>query len=185
MAKQKNTKEIFSSIVIALLVVIMVVISALIVATVTSNSAFTDIPTTGTINNETLENVTNITVSTFAIKTTAPSATCTLTSLLTSVDEFVEEEGNYTFSSANCTLILDDDCAFIGDDMDATYDYTYASGTSLAGVNVTEISEDFGSFVTNLIAFLAIIGTIIGIIWLVLYVRKLFSKEDGIQEITR
>ena len=56
--------------------------------------------------------------------------------------------------------------------------------SSLTIVNTTAISESFGSFVTNLIAFLAIIGTIIGVVWLVMYVKKLFDKKEGLQGIS-
>lgn len=56
--------------------------------------------------------------------------------------------------------------------------------SSLTIVNTTAISESFGSFVTNLIAFLAVIGTIVGVVWLVMYVKKLFDKREGITDIT-
>jgi large-conductance mechanosensitive channel len=56
--------------------------------------------------------------------------------------------------------------------------------TSLSIINTSEVSGTFGSFVTNLVAFLAIIGTIIGVVWLVMYVRKLFDREEGLQGIS-
>jgi len=56
--------------------------------------------------------------------------------------------------------------------------------SDLTIINTTSISDSFGSFVTNLIAFLAVIGTIVGVVWLVLYVRKLFDKKEGIEGIT-
>jgi len=56
--------------------------------------------------------------------------------------------------------------------------------TSLTIINTTLISESFGDFVTNLIAFLAIIGTILGVVWLVFYVKALFDKKTGIQAMT-
>lgn len=51
-------------------------------------------------------------------------------------------------------------------------------------INVTYLSEQFGLFVTGLIAFLAIIGTIVGVVWLVYYVKALFDKKTGLQGIT-
>jgi len=179
-----KAKDILDSIAIAMLVVVFVVISALIVATITDSSVFTDIPTTGTNTNETLTNVTNITASTFDIISTRADSTCTLTSAVNASDGTLLSAGNYTFTGSGCTLILEDDSSYIGEDLNVTYGYSYTSGTSLAGVNVTEISEDFGSFVTNLIAFLAVLGTIIGVIWLVLYVRRLFDKKEGINNLT-
>jgi len=56
--------------------------------------------------------------------------------------------------------------------------------SSLTIINTTAISNSFGSFVTNLIAFLAVIGTIVGVVWLVMYVRKLFDKKEGLTNIT-
>ena len=56
--------------------------------------------------------------------------------------------------------------------------------SSLTIINTTAISDSFGTFVTNLIAFLAVIGTIVGVVWLVMYVRKLFDKNEGLQGIS-
>lgn len=56
--------------------------------------------------------------------------------------------------------------------------------SSLTIINTTAIAESFGSFVTNLIAFLAVIGTIVGVVWLVMYVKKLFDKKEGLQGIS-
>ena len=56
--------------------------------------------------------------------------------------------------------------------------------SSLTIINTTAISDSFGDFVTNLIAFLAVIGTIVGVVWLVMYVRKLFDKKEGLQGIS-
>lgn len=56
--------------------------------------------------------------------------------------------------------------------------------SDLTIINTSSIADSFGSFVTNLIAFLAVIGTIVGVVWLVMYVRKLFSKDEGLQNIT-
>lgn len=56
--------------------------------------------------------------------------------------------------------------------------------SSLTIINVTELEDNFGLFVTGLIAFLAIIGTVVGIVWLVSYLKSLFSKDDGLQSIT-
>lgn len=176
-------KDIFQAISIATVIVILTVIAALVVSTVLNNSVFTDITTTGTNTNETLTAVDNVTNSTFAIISTQPSATCTLTSLVNATGAEAVAAGNYTFYT-NCNLILADDSEYIGEDLNVTYSYSHASGTSLAGVNATRIQADFGSFVTNMIAFLAVIGTIIGIIWLLLYVRRLFDKKEGLNGIT-
>jgi len=56
--------------------------------------------------------------------------------------------------------------------------------SSLTIINTTAISLAFGQFVTGLIAFLAIIGTIVGVVWLVFYVKALFDKKTGLQAIS-
>jgi len=56
--------------------------------------------------------------------------------------------------------------------------------SSLTIINTTAVSESFGDFVTNLIAFLAVIGTIVGVVWLVMYVKMLFDKKEGLQGIS-
>lgn len=56
--------------------------------------------------------------------------------------------------------------------------------TSITIINTTLVGIAFGDFVTGLIAFLAIIGTIVGVVWLVFYVKALFDKKQGIQAIS-
>ena len=53
--------------------------------------------------------------------------------------------------------------------------------TSITIINVTELTEGFSGFVTGIVTFLAIIGIIIGVVWLISYLKPLFSKDDGIQ----
>lgn len=55
--------------------------------------------------------------------------------------------------------------------------------SSITIINVTALSESFGLFVTGLVAFLGIIGVIVGVVWLVYYVKELFSKDKGLQGI--
>ena len=55
--------------------------------------------------------------------------------------------------------------------------WTYVSSESCpAGVNPSEIADDFGEFITGLLGFLGIMGVILGVLWLITYVNKLFSK---------
>lgn len=56
--------------------------------------------------------------------------------------------------------------------------------SSITIINVTALQDNFGLFVTGLISFLAIIGTIVGVVWLVFYVKQLFDKQSGLQSIT-
>ena len=189
MAKTKTSREFIDSSIIAMLVVIMVVISALIVATITQSSVFTDIPSTSshTVTNETSAwiNSTGYTLDAYNTSTSG----FTITAIWNATDN---GEGTYNLSipTGNATVsslgVVTNSSSFIWENVSLSYTYTYsvASGTSLAGLNVTEISNDFGTFVTNLIAFLAVIGTIVGVVWLVMYVRKLFDRKDGLQAIS-
>jgi len=56
--------------------------------------------------------------------------------------------------------------------------------TTLAIINTTTISTQYGAFVTAVLAFLTIGGTIIGIVWLLKYVKGLFDKNSGISGMT-
>lgn len=56
--------------------------------------------------------------------------------------------------------------------------------TDISIINVTALTNSFGGFVTGVIAFFAIGGTLIGILFLVKYVVKLFSKDGGLGGIT-
>lgn len=56
--------------------------------------------------------------------------------------------------------------------------------SSLTIINTTEIASAFGLFVTGLIGFLAIIGTILGLVWLVSYIKNLFDKKQGLQALS-
>jgi ABC-type uncharacterized transport system fused permease/ATPase subunit len=51
--------------------------------------------------------------------------------------------------------------------------------SSLTLINTTWIGEQFGLFVTALLGFLAVIGVIIAIVWLIGYIKPLFSKGWG------
>lgn len=55
---------------------------------------------------------------------------------------------------------------------------------TLTIINVTSLSDTYGSAVTALVAFLATGGTIIGIVWFLKYVKGLFDKSSGIGAMT-
>jgi large-conductance mechanosensitive channel len=47
-------------------------------------------------------------------------------------------------------------------------------------VNVTTLSETYGSAITALTAFLVVGATIVGIVWFMKYVKSLFDKKQGL-----
>lgn len=51
-------------------------------------------------------------------------------------------------------------------------------------INVTSLSEQYGTAVVALTAFLAVGGTIIGILWFMKYVKGLLSKKSGLDGMT-
>jgi len=59
-----------------------------------------------------------------------------------------------------------------------------AAFTAITIINVSALSETYGDTVVAMTAFLVVSGTIIGILFLIKYVIKLFDKERGIQSIT-
>ena len=56
--------------------------------------------------------------------------------------------------------------------------------TALTIINTTTISTQYGAFVTAVLAFLTIGGTIIGIVWLLKYTKELFAKKSGVSGLT-
>ena len=175
-----KAKEFMNAVVTAMMVVILVVISALIIATITSNSIFNDLTTSGTINNETGGFI-NSSGYTLAQATASGFTSPSITSVINATSGTIVAAGNYTISGVG---VLTNASSELWTDVNVSYTYTYSTDTNLAGVNVTSISESFGDFVTNLIAFLAVIGTIVGVVWLVMYVKKLFEKKTGLNDIT-
>ena len=175
-----KAKDIMDSIAIAMLVVIFVVIAAMIVSTITDSSVFTDIPSSGVVTNETgaYINATGYTLDNAGV---GGFASPVITAIYNATSGGIVGLGNASVSASG---IVTNATATNWGNVTISYTYNFASGTSQAGVNITEIRDDFGSFVTNLIAFLAVIGTILGVVWLVLYVRKLFDKKEGINNLT-
>ena len=171
---EKNGQEILKAIGTAVAIVILSVIAALVVGSILDSSVFSSGPIDGTNTNESLGVVTNITNVTMDILATQPSANCSLTTLYNSTGGEVLSSGNYTFYP-NCNIILTDASLYNGTSLNATYDFTYqAAGSTI--VDVPAIKTLFGEFITGLLGFLGIIGIVLGVIWLILYVAKLFSK---------
>jgi len=51
-------------------------------------------------------------------------------------------------------------------------------------INITTLSETYGSAVTALTAFLVVGATIVGIVWFMKYVKSLFDKKSGLGGLT-
>ena len=156
-------------------IIMVIVLYALVLGSILGISIFANIDVTGTGNNETLVNVTNITTSSFAIVGTYSTAVCVLDSVHNSTSGQVLTAGNYTASS--CTIILDDASTYIGEDLNVTYGWTYESSNTLAGIDVDALSAIFAAFVVAVTAFIIIGGTLLGILWILPYIKPLFRKD--------
>ena len=174
MVKEKE-QTLTNSIVLAIAVIILAVIAALVVSSILGSSSFSQGQITGTNTNESLGVVTNVTNSTFAIISSQPTANCTLDLIANSTGGEVLTAGNYTFFPSVCNLILQDSSSYIGESLNATYNFSYIDSGSTV-VSVSDIKSLFGEFIDGLLGFLGIIGIVLGVIWLIMYVAKLFSK---------
>lgn len=56
--------------------------------------------------------------------------------------------------------------------------------TSVTIINVTELQNAIGLFLAGLWGFFGLAGTVIAIVWVVSYVKDLFSKKEGLGSIT-
>ena len=172
---EKNETELMKAIGIAVAIVILGVISALVVAAILDSSVFDGTQVTGTNTNESLGAMDNITNETFAIISTQPNATCTLDNAYNSTGGEVILSGNYTFYGSDCKMILTNVSEYIGEGVNVTYGFTYIDESGLI-IDVDDVASLFGEFIDGLLGFLGIIGIVLGVIWLIMYVAKLFSK---------
>jgi len=170
---EKQGKNVIGSVVLVLVVVLVVAISALILGSVLGAEVFSG--TSGsTVEN--LSNVTNITAVDFTV---ASDATCVLSAVQNASNQVVITSGNYT-QPTTCSILATNTSNFIGDSWNVNYTFT-TPGDAGSVINITELTDGFGGFITGLISFLAVIGIIVGVMWLVFYIRPLFSKSEGIQ----
>ena len=157
-------------------IIMITVFFALVLGSILSIDIFTNIDVDGTVTNETITNASAVTNSTMAIIATYPAATCTLTSLVNSTDAVAVPASNYTFYT-DCNLILTATSGFIGEDVNATYAYTYESSNTLAGIDVDALSAIFAAFVVAVTAFIVIGGTLLGILWILPFIKPLFKRD--------
>ena len=173
------SKRVVESVVLVMGVIMLVLISALIVGSLIGSDSFSS-TLTGTNTNETLTSVDNVTASTFDIITTYPLATCTLDSIYNATTGEIPTATNYTFTGYGCTIILSNVSEFNEEDLNVTYGYSVPQ-QSVGGVDATWVGTQFGLFIVALLGFLAVIGVSIAIVWLLSYIKPLFSKEGGLQ----
>lgn len=179
MDNENRTKQIFGSIYLVVGVVLIIAIMGLVVGSFFNASIFQDVTNNDTVTNEVLSAVDNVTTTDFAILTTYPGATCTLGTVTNTTDGVVISSGNYT-QPDTCQILAEVDSTFIGVNWNVSYAWTNTD-SPLGGVNITILTAGFSAFTVGIIAFLGIIGIIIGIVWLISYLKPLFSKDEGLQ----
>ena len=180
MVDENRSKKIFGAIVLVVGVVILIAISSLVVGSFLGASVFTDTVVNGTEINETLSEVNATTTQNFAILSTYPTGTtCVLGIVTNSTDGVVINSANYT-QPTTCQILSTAGSEFLGFDWNITYAWSNTD-EAILGLNATELTDGFSAFVLGIITFLGIIGIIIGIVWIISYLKPLFSKDEGIQ----
>jgi hypothetical protein len=179
-----KTKNISGAIATGAIIILMCVMSVLIIESIFSDSIFANIASSGSVTNETLSAVDNVTNSTLGIISTIPTSACSLSAFLNSTSGSAVPSSNYTFYGDDCIVILKSPSAYIGKNINATYTYSYYANNTLSGLNVEDVKQDFGLFITGVLGFLAIIGTLLGILWVFNYIKPMFSKEEGLASMT-
>lgn len=179
MENKERATKIFGAIGLVVGVVILLAFGGLIVGSVLDSSAFADIVTTGTNTNETLAVADNTTTLDFGILSTFSGATCTLLDVINATGAVTIDAGNYT-QPTSCQILATTGSELLPASWNVSYDFTNTQSQT-AGLNITGLTEGFSGFVSGLVAFLAIIGLLIGIVWLLGYLGSLFSKDEGIQ----
>ncbi len=173
---EKNEKEMLKAVGLAVVVIILAVISALVIGAVLDSSVFDGTTVSGTNTNESLGVVDNVTNVTFAIISTQPTAVCNLGGLFNATGgELIIGAGNYTFYT-DCKIIMQSGSPYNNVTLlNVTYEFVYTDESGLI-VDVDDVSDKFGEFIDGLLGFLGIIGIVLGVMWLIMYVAKLFSK---------
>ncbi len=155
--------------------VMVIALVSLILGSILGLAIFQNIDLSGTTNEEILTAVDNITATDFAILAISSNADCTLTNVTNSSNGGTLAAGNYT--EGTCTIILADDSEYIGFDLNVSYTWEYESTATLAGINVSALSTIFGAFIVAITAFMVIGGTLLGILFILPYIRPLFKKD--------
>lgn len=176
---EKGTyKNITGSIGLITGLIILVLVCALIVGSLTSQSTFTDIAKTGTITNESggFINSSGYTLD----EADADDFSLSSILVLNATGDITITAGNYTVTAG----VITNATAETWDSVLITYEYGYTDDTNVAGVDIGGLGTAFGAFVTALLSFLAVMGAIIAIVWLISYIKPLFDKKEGIQALS-
>lgn len=113
--------------------------------------------TTGTNTNETLVSVDNITATSFAILSTQPTASCTLTVVVNATGGESIASGNYT-QPTSCTIIATDGSSYNGTNWNVTYGYSFTLTTSTSASNAADDVVAALATGTSWISIIVVVG---------------------------
>lgn len=172
----KSKKNIINSVILVMIVVLLAAISALIVGSVLGSEAFSG---SSGVGSEDLTALDNITAQDLSILSSHSTAVCTLTGVGNATGGEAITSGNYT-QPTTCSIIATDGSEYLGEDWAINYTWT-TPGNAGSVIDMAGLTTGFGGFISGIVTFLAVIGIIAGVIWLIGYIRPLFSRKDGIQ----
>jgi hypothetical protein len=84
--------------------------------------------------------LTNVSNTTLAGKTANADAICSDFVMTNSTGGETLTAGNYSFNGDACNFIMEDDSAYIGENGDLAYDYTFTSGTAASSGSLLELT---------------------------------------------
>jgi len=152
-------------------IIMVIVFTALVLGSILGISLFSNIDATGTVANETAYiNTTGYTL----LYSTETDIVYDSVVILNATDNTTIAAGNYTLSAAG---LLTNATAVNYDSVLVTYGYTYETSSTLSGINVNALSAIFAAFVVAVTAFITIGGTLLGILWILPFIKPLFKKN--------
>lgn len=153
---------------------ILAVLFGLIISQLLTTDSIVDITLDGTVTNETGAFI-NVTTYTVDSSTAEDFAALTLTAMYNATDDTVIGVGNATVSGSGFTNAT----VTNWDDVLVSYTYTYTGADPSSPVTVSNVETTFSAFIVALTALFAVGGTILGVLWLMQYIRPLLKKNRG------
>ena len=153
-------------------IIMITVFFALVLGSILSIDIFTNIDVSDSVANDSAGYI-NATGYTFVFPTETDIAYTNVV-ILNATDNSTLLAGNYTVSAAG---VLTNATAVTIDDVLISYDYAYESSSTLAGIDVNALSAIFAAFVVAVTAFIVIGGTLLGILWILPFIKPLFKRD--------
>jgi len=172
MSKTQTEKSIGS----VFLILMTIAFVSLVVGSILNSDSFTTIDSSATVINETggCINSTGCFVSNYQVEGFKNVA---ITQIINISDNVTILAGNYTISAAGLVTNL---TAAEYTSILTSYTYDYSTNNTAVGVNPNALSAIFSAFVVAITALITVGGTIIGVLWLLPYIKPLFDRKNGL-----